>query len=59
VIRERIEERLQGLARRELIGLAVIGVLIVAGAGFWYVRSLPSKVEITTTSSGGRPNAAA
>ena len=59
MIRERIEERLQGLARRELIGLAVIGVLIVAGAGFWYVRSLPSKVEITTTSSGaGRTPAA-
>jgi competence protein ComEA len=57
VIRERIEERLEGLARRELVGLAVIAALVVAGAGFWYVRSLPSKVHITTT--GSKPGGAA
>src|SRR5439155_11999673 len=30
----------------EKIGLALIGLLIVAGAMFWYVRSLPSSVHI-------------
>jgi competence protein ComEA len=49
MLRERLEERLQGLDRRELAGLAVIAVLVVAGAAFWYVRSLPSRVEITST----------
>jgi competence protein ComEA len=56
VIRERIEEGLQGLARRELVGLVAIAALVIAGAGFWYVRSLPSKVEITAapaTQRGG------
>jgi competence protein ComEA len=56
MLRERLEERLQGLDRRELAGLAVIAVLVVAGAAFWYVRSLPSRVEISST--GGRPKAA-
>jgi len=51
VIRERIEERLHGLARRELAGLAVIAALVLGGGGFWYVRSLPSKVEISTASA--------
>jgi competence protein ComEA len=57
MLRERLEERLQGWDRRELAGLAVIAVLVVAGAGFWYVRSLPSHVEIRST--GGRASAAA
>jgi competence protein ComEA len=57
VFRERLEERLQGLDRRELAGLAVIAILVVAGAAFWYVRSLPGKVEITST--GARPAARA
>jgi competence protein ComEA len=64
VIRERIEERLQGLDRRELVGLAILAALIVAGALFWYARSLPSRVAIATTSSGppsaaGAPGAGA
>jgi competence protein ComEA len=49
MLRERLEDRLQGLDRRELAGLAVIAILVVAGAAFWYVRSLPSRVEITST----------
>jgi competence protein ComEA len=53
MLRERLEDRLQGLDRRELAGLAVIAVLVVAGAAFWYVRSLPSRVEISST--GARP----
>jgi len=59
VIRERIEERLQGLDRRELAGLGAIAAVIVAGAVFWYVRSLPSRVEIMATSSGPPATAAA
>jgi hypothetical protein len=52
MLRERLEERLEGLDRRELAGLAVIAVLVVAGAGFWYLRSLPSRVEIGSTGVG-------
>jgi competence protein ComEA len=50
VIKERIEERLGQMDRRELAGLLLIAILIVAGAAFWYVRSLPSRVQISTTS---------
>lgn len=49
MIREQVQERLRGLDRRELIGLVVVAALLVSGAGFWYVRSLPSRVEISTT----------
>jgi len=53
VIRERIERKLSGLDRRELVGLAVVAVLIVGGAAFWYVRSLPSRVSIATSYAPG------
>jgi competence protein ComEA len=43
-------DRLRGLDRRELIGLAVAAVAVVAGAGFWYVRSLPSQVRVESVS---------
>jgi competence protein ComEA len=43
---ETIRDRLATLSRAELVGLiAVVGVTI-AGAGFWYVRSLPAPVEV-------------
>jgi competence protein ComEA len=43
---ETIRDRLATLSRGELIGLlAVVGVTL-AGAGFWYVRSLPAPVEV-------------
>jgi len=41
-----LRERLSSLERREKVGLALIGLLVVAGAAFWYVRSLPSPVRI-------------
>jgi competence protein ComEA len=44
-------DRLRGLDRRELIGLVVAAVVVVSGAGFWYVRSLPSQVRVE--SAGG------
>jgi competence protein ComEA len=58
VIGERIQERLGGFSRRELAGLAAVAVLIVTGAGFWYVRSLPRPVTIQTSGNGSGPAAA-
>jgi competence protein ComEA len=45
-------DRLRGLDRRELVGLAVAAAVVVAGAGFWYVRSLPSQVRVETVAEG-------
>jgi competence protein ComEA len=44
---ESIRERLSALDRRELMALVVIAVLVLAGAGFWYARSLPGHVEVS------------
>jgi competence protein ComEA len=57
VIKEQIQERLKGLDRREAIGLALVAVLLVAGAAFWYVRSLPSRVEIAASLPAPGPEA--
>lgn len=43
---ERLTARISELDRRELVGLVVIGAVIVAAAGLWYVRSLPKPVRI-------------
>jgi len=59
VIGERIQERLGGLTRRELAGIAVVASLIVAGAVFWYMRSLPRPVTIQASGGGASPQAAA
>lgn len=59
---ERIQERLGGFSRRELTGMAALALLIVAGAAFWYVRSLPRPVTIQASggqASGGRTGPAA
>ena len=56
---ESIRERLRTLDRRELIGLAVIGALIVGAAGFWYVRSLPTQVRMDASSFPRAPGSAA
>jgi competence protein ComEA len=58
VIKEQIQERLKGLDRREAIGLALVAVLLVTGAAFWYVRSLPSRVEIAASLPAPGPLAA-
>ena len=50
MFKERIEERLGQMDRRELAGLLLIAILVVAGAALWYVRSLPSRVQISTAS---------
>jgi competence protein ComEA len=41
-----IRERLDGLSRAELTGLIVVVALALAGAGLWYVRSLPRPIQV-------------
>ncbi len=36
---------LAGLGRGEMAALALVGLVITAGAGFWYVRSLPRPIQ--------------
>jgi competence protein ComEA len=59
VIVERIEEHLGSLRRRERGGLAVLAVLVVAGAVFWYVRSLPRPVTIQASEGNAGAGAVA
>jgi competence protein ComEA len=51
-----LRERLETLSRGELIGLVVVVAVTMAGAGLWYVRSLPKPVSIA---AGASPAAAA
>jgi competence protein ComEA len=39
-------DRLAALSRRELAGLIAIVAMVLAGAGLWYLRSLPRPVAI-------------
>jgi competence protein ComEA len=48
-----VRERLSALSRGELVGLVALLVVILGGAGFWYVRSLPRPVEVAATPRGG------
>jgi competence protein ComEA len=41
-----IRERLAALSRAELVGLALLLVVLLGGAGLWYVRSLPKPVQV-------------
>jgi competence protein ComEA len=41
-----LRDWLAGLSRRELALFVLLGVAAVAGAGLWYVRSLPTPVEV-------------
>ena len=43
---ESIRDRLATLSRAELIALVAVVGVTVAGAGFWYVRSLPAPVQV-------------
>jgi competence protein ComEA len=51
-----LRARLDTLSRGELAGLVVVIVVTLAGAGLWYVRSLPRPVDIAAT-TGGPPGA--
>ena len=46
-----LRARLDTLSRGELAGLVVVIVVTLAGAGLWYVRSLPRPVDIAATTS--------
>jgi competence protein ComEA len=47
---ESFKERLSSLSRGELIGLVLVAALTLAGAGLWYVRSLPRPVDVRSDS---------
>jgi competence protein ComEA len=49
-----LRERLDTLSRGELVGLAVVVVALLAGAGLWYTRSLPRPIDVAT-SAGTAP----
>lgn len=46
-----LRARLDTLSRGELAGLVVAIVVTLAGAGLWYVRSLPRPVDIAATTA--------
>jgi competence protein ComEA len=48
---ESIRERLSALSRAELVGLVVVLLVTLGGAGFWYVRSLPRPVDVATATA--------
>lgn len=45
-----IRERLDSLSRAELTGLVIVVAITLAGAGLWYLRSLPKPVAIEASS---------
>ena len=48
-----IRDRLSALSRRELVALVAVAAVAVAGAGLWYVRSLPKPVEVKAAGHPG------
>src|SRR5436309_9856299 len=52
-----IRERLDTLSRGELMGLAIVLVATLAGAGLWYTRSLPKAVQVAATPANAVPAA--
>lgn len=46
-------DRLDALSRRELVALAAVAAVVVAGAGLWYARSLPRPVEVRGARGSG------
>lgn len=50
-----LRERLDTLSRGELVGLIVVLVATIAGAGLWYTRSLPKPVTIAEAPGGAVP----
>lgn len=45
-------DRIDSLSRGELTGLVVVMVITLAGAGLWYVRSLPRPVDVGSSAIG-------
>jgi competence protein ComEA len=52
-------DRLAALSRRELAGLIAIVAMVLAGAGLWYLRSLPRPVAIRSDVQRAAPVPAA
>jgi competence protein ComEA len=50
-----IRERLDTLSRAEMVGLIVVVVTTLAGAGLWFQRSLPRPVQIASSGSPVTP----
>jgi competence protein ComEA len=46
-----IRERLDSLSRGELTGVVIVVIVTLAGAGLWYMRSLPKSVAIASAGS--------
>ena len=46
LIGEPVRERLRSLERGELIGFLLVAAVLVGGAVFWYLRSLPATVRV-------------
>jgi competence protein ComEA len=65
VPRESLRDRLSALSRAELIGVAALVAATLAGAGLWYLRSLPRPVQVGSVAaphsagSGATPTEAA
>ena len=47
-----LRERIDTLSRAELAGLVVVIVACVAGAAFWYLRSLPRPITVAEVPAG-------
>jgi competence protein ComEA len=47
-----LRDRLDLLSRGEIVGLIVVLVALMGGAGLWYVRALPKPVTIAEVSPG-------
>jgi competence protein ComEA len=54
-----IRERLDSLSRGELAGLVIVVVVLLAGIGLWYTRSLPRPIDVATTAGTTAPPVAA
>lgn len=52
---ETLRDRLASLSRRELVGLALIVGVTLAGGALWYVRSLPRPVDVRELGSRAVP----
>ncbi len=46
-----IKDRLSSLSRAELVGVVLLVLVLLAGAGLWYARSLPRTVEVRAESA--------
>jgi competence protein ComEA len=52
VAEDLIRDRIRTMPRHELLGIVAVGLVLVAGMAFWYVRSLPHPVELATSGQG-------